>query len=84
MAKTKDPLFSGRVNVEVSCYRYRLVDPDDAGGCFKYHLDALVDAGVLRDDSCKEIANFKKVQKKISKEEKEMTVITITEVEEVA
>ena len=75
MGKEKTARFNRPVNVEVLCYRHRLTDPDDSGGCFKYALDAVVDAGILRDDSCKEIHSFKKRQEKIPKKEKEYTLI---------
>lgn len=63
----------------VSC-RHRLCDP--GGISYKAAIDGLVDGGVLRDDSTKEIQEpIVHVQEKLPKDVPERTVITITEVE---
>ena len=69
-----------RVSVHVHSRRFRLADPD--GISAKAVLDGLVIAGVLTDDSAKEISSVSHSQEKISKKDgqQEETIITIEEV----
>lgn len=63
----------------VSC-RHRLCDP--GGISEKAAIDGLVDGGVLRDDSTKEIQEpIHHVQEKVSRGAPEVTIITVEEVE---
>ena len=59
--------------------RYRLADSDGISG--KAVIDGIVHAGVLPDDSPKEVTITSQSQEKISREEKEITIITLTGVE---
>ena len=70
--------FTTRVNIRVFHRRRRLADPD--GLVIKAALDALTRAGILKDDSAKEIKGIYHEQIKISSKEEETTVIEITEV----
>jgi len=65
----------GQVSVTFLEKRHRLADPD--GACVKYVLDGLVSAGVLQDDSAKEIGKVNKEQVQVTKDEREETVIEI-------
>jgi len=67
--------FNTPVIITVHSFRYRLADPD--GLCAKYHIDAIVKAGLLVDDTTKEIQEVRFRQTKISKPEEERTVITL-------
>jgi len=49
LAKKEVKGFDGQVCIYVHSRRHRLTDSD--GACFKYTQDAIVDCGVLRDDS---------------------------------
>ena len=67
--------FDRQVSITFIEKRHRLADPD--GNCVKYLLDALVSAGILRDDSAKEIGKINKEQIKIGKEYVEETIIEV-------
>lgn len=75
--KKKIKRFDGQVSIKIRSYRHRLGDP--FGISEKYAIDAIVDRGILQDDSCKEINEEKSnhQQIKIKKSEKERTVIEI-------
>lgn len=66
------------VVISVHSRRYRFADPD--GISAKWAIDAIVKAGVLVDDSAKEVKEVRFSQEKISKEFEEDTIITIEEV----
>lgn len=69
--------FSSPVNVHVHSKRRRECDPD--GISVKWALDAVVEAGILVDDSPKHIKHVTFSQEKIPVSEREETVITIIE-----
>lgn len=75
MAKKKTERLAPRFNITVTSYRKHIHDPD--GISVKAVLDGTVRAGLLPDDSTKEVnqITFKSI---ISKEEK--TVIEIKEI----
>lgn len=75
MAAEENKGLDSRVNITVTSYRKRKHDPD--GISVKAVLDGIVRAGLLPDDSCKEVESitFKSI---ISKEEK--TIIEIMNV----
>lgn len=75
--KEKIKGFDGQVSIKIRSYRHRLGDP--FGISEKYAIDAIVDRGILQDDSCKEISEKKSNHRqiKIKKSEQEKTVITI-------
>jgi len=55
--------------------RHRLADPDGISG--KAAIDGLVSAGILSDDSAKQVAEVRHSQVKVSKADAEETVITL-------
>lgn len=57
--------------------RVRLCDSD--GAMSKYHTDALVSAGILRDDSTKEIPKSPYKEQEKCKKDEEQTIIIIRE-----
>ena len=71
--------FDAPVRISVHHYRHRLCDAD--GASIKAALDGIVQTGVLRDDSCKEIQEIRHRQIKIPKSENEKTVFRIEAVE---
>ena len=77
MAKKEAKRFDGPVSIEIHSIRKRLTDSD--GACTKYVIDAIVDRGILSDDSQDEINFIHHFQEKIPKEEAEKTIIKITE-----
>ena len=70
--------FTQAVRLDFVHYRYKLADPD--GLSVKAVIDGIVEAGLLRDDSAKEIDSISHKQVKISRKEEERTVLTIEEV----
>ena len=79
LAPSKGPAFSSPVSLRIDHYRCRLADP--CGSSNKAAIDGLVNCGILRDDSTKEIVEpVLEYQTKVTKPEEECTVITITEV----
>ena len=79
--KEKIEGFDGQVSVKIRSYRHKFGDP--FGISEKYVIDAIVDRGILSDDSCKEINEEKSnhQQIKIKKSESEKTIITIQSIE---
>ena len=75
LAKKKTPRFDGQVDISFTEKRHRLADPD--GSCVKYVIDALVSCGVLQDDSAKKIRKIEKNQTRVSKNEREGTILEI-------
>ena len=73
----EDPRFNRPVDIIITSFRHRLTDP--GGASEKYVIDAIVDRGILSDDSQDEINFIHHFQKKIPKEEAEKTLIQITE-----
>ena len=72
------PRFNGRVDIQVVSYLHQGRDPD--GDFLKYVLDALVDRGILVNDTSEEIREIRHSQEIISKNEQEQTIITIREI----
>ena len=79
--KEKIKGFDRQVSIKIRSYRHRIGDP--FGISEKYAIDAIVDRGILKDDSCKEISEKESSheQIKIKKSESEKTVITISKIE---
>jgi hypothetical protein len=70
--------FGSRVDIEIVSYRSRLADADGISG--KAAIDGLVAAGILRDDSAKEVREVRYRQIKVQNETDEKTEIVITEI----
>ena len=77
MGKKEIKGLDSRVNIHFVSYRYRLTDPDGISG--KAAIDGLVHAGILSDDSAKEINQVTYSQNKIPAHEQERTEIIIEE-----
>ena len=75
MGKKENARFDTPVRIVVYHRRYRLADPD--GLSIKAALDGIVTAGILADDSAKEIAEIRQVQRQIKKPELESTLFVI-------
>jgi hypothetical protein len=69
--------FDSRVDIEIVSYRSRLADADGISG--KAAIDGLVAAGILRDDSAKEVREVRYRQVKVKNASDEKTEIVITE-----
>jgi len=74
------PAFDTQVDIRVVSYRTRLADAD--GISAKAAIDGLVHAGVIRDDSTKEVREVTHSQIKVQNKEDEKTVIQIRRVSE--
>lgn len=61
--------------VHVHSRRHRETDSD--GICAKWVIDAIVAAGILRDDSPTYVSQVTFSQEKVDKSEPEMTIITL-------
>ena len=61
--KKKIKGFDGQVSIKIRSYRYRLGDP--FGISEKYAIDAIVDRGILSNDSCKEISEAQSTHEQI-------------------
>ncbi len=77
MAKKKDQGLDTRVNITITSYRKRIHDPD--GVSAKAVLDGIVRAGLLPDDSTKEVYQITFRSIICKKDEPEKTVIEIKE-----
>ena len=77
MVKKKIKGFTSPVSVHVLSIRKRLADAD--GISAKYAIDGIVKAGLLADDSPKEVKSVSYSQEKTKKGEEEKTIITIRE-----
>ncbi len=79
--KKKIKGFNRQVSIKIRSYRHRF--GDTFGVSEKYVVDAIVDRGILHDDSCKEINEEKSNHRqiKIKKSEAEKTIIILQEVE---
>ena len=64
-----------KVNIHIVHHRH--AEPDPGGISHKAAIDGIVDAGILRDDSAKEINEITERQKKVPVGEPEITVIAI-------
>jgi len=81
VAPKTDPAMDTCCRIRVHCRRHRLADPD--GISVKAVLDGLVLAGILADDSAKQISESPIVtQEKITKAEQETTILTIEEIQQ--
>ena len=76
----EDPTFNTQVDIRIVSHRTRLADADGISG--KAAIDGLVHAGVIRDDSTKEVREVSYSQIKVKNKEDEKTVIQITRVSE--
>ena len=76
----RHPTFDSRVDIRVVSHRTRLADAD--GISAKAAIDGLVHAGVIRDDSTKEIREVSYCQVKVKNKNEEKTVIQIRRVSE--
>jgi len=74
------PAFDTQVDIRVVSYRSRLADAD--GISAKAAIDGLVHAGIIRDDSTKEVREVTHSQIKVQNKEDEKTVIQIRRVSE--
>jgi len=72
MATKETPRFNGPVDIIIESHVKRLRDPD--GNFCKYIIDAIVDIGILQDDSTKFIKEIRHRQVR-SKEEKTVIII---------
>ena len=77
--KKEGARFHTRVHVHIHSVRSRLADPDGISG--KAAIDGLVKAGILADDSAKEVEGVTHSQSKCEDGQEERTVITIKELE---
>ena len=79
MAKRKSAAFNARVSIEVISYRVTLADPD--GVSAKAAIDGLVNCGILRGDTTKDIREpVLSRQIKVKNQDEEKTVIIIEEI----
>jgi hypothetical protein len=76
----RHPTFDSRVDIRVVSYRTRLADAD--GLSAKAAIDGLVHAGVIRDDSTKEVREVSYSQVKVKNKNEEKTLIQIRRVSE--
>ena len=67
-----------KVIINIMHHRHR--KPDPGGISHKATIDGLVHAGILSDDSAKEIEEIREKQTKVPTSEPEITIITIREV----
>jgi Holliday junction resolvase RusA-like endonuclease len=74
LGEEKTPRFDSPVNIKVISYRWRNHDTD--GVSIKAVLDGIVHAGILTDDSAKQV---KKVTFESIKSKEEKTIIEIEE-----
>ena len=72
--------FDTRVDIRIVSYRTRLADAD--GISAKAAIDGLVHAGVISDDSPKEVREVSYTQIKVTNKEDEKTVIQIRRLSE--
>jgi len=74
--KNACPAFDTQVSIRITSYRCRLADVDGISG--KAVLDALVLAGVIANDTTKEVSEVLFPQVKVKTKAEEKTVVTIT------
>lgn len=73
--------FDTQVDVRIVSYRTRLTDADGCSG--KAAIDGLVHAGIIADDSPKEVREVSYSQVKVKNKSQERTVIRIERVHDV-
>jgi len=78
VAKKTAPRFTAQVDIFVDHYRTRFADPD--GLSAKAVIDAIVRAGILSDDSAKEVREVRHRQFKVQSIGEERTEVQIQEV----
>lgn len=78
MEKKKIKRLDSPINIFLLSKRHRLTDPD--GISIKAVLDGIVLAGILSNDTAKEIKGIFFSQEKISKEFPEETIIELVEI----
>jgi len=76
----RHPTFDTLVDIRIVSYRTRLADADGISG--KAAIDGLVHAGIIGDDSPKEVREVSYAQVKVKNKEDEKTVIQIRRVSE--
>jgi len=69
------PTFDSPVDIFIINRRWRLTDP--GGTSHKALVDGIVKAGILRDDSAKEIRQITQSQEKVKAKELESTIVVI-------
>jgi len=74
----RHPTFDSQVDIRIVSHRTRLADADGISG--KAAIDGLVYAGVIRDDSPKEVREVSYSQIKVKNKNEEKTVIQIRRV----
>ena len=74
----EDEAFNSPVIITVHSYRYR---GDTDGPIFKWTLDSIVESGLLKDDTTKEVSEIRYKTTIIKKTDTERTVVTIQEIE---
>ena len=75
MGEKKDKRLDPQCRIHIHSRRHRLADPDGISG--KAAIDGLVIAGVLSDDSAKQVKEVSYSQAKVPKADQEETVITL-------
>ena len=78
-ASKKTARFNSPVRISIHSLRHKLADADGISG--KAAIDGLVHAGLLADDSAKEVKEVSYSQEKIAKTQKESTILTIETIE---
>ena len=73
LAEEETPRFDGPVDILIESHVKRIRDPD--GNFCKYIIDAIVDRGILADDTPEEIREIRHRQVK-SKEEKTVIIMS--------
>jgi len=73
----EDEAFDSPVIITVHSYRYR---GDTDGPIFKWTLDSIVESGLLKDDTVKEVSEIRYRTTIIRKPEEERTVVTLEEI----
>ena len=68
---------SAPCSISIHSIRHRLADHDNISA--KAVIDGVVHAGILSDDSTKQVKEVTFSQEKIGRKEQEKTIITITE-----
>ena len=76
----RHPAFDTLVDIRIVSHRTRLADAD--GISAKAAIDGLVHAGIIRDDSTKEVREVSYCQVKVKNKNEEKTVIQIRRVSE--
>ena len=72
--QTRKAFYTGRCKIRVTSVRTRLLDPDNL--CAKYFVDSLRYAGLIADDTSKEV-EYTICQRKKTKFEEEHTTIEV-------